>query len=99
MLNRSSALVQDTLSAAPARRQASGRGVTNGLDVVAVRVENECGIVGRRITLAQTRLAVVPATGSERRSVERLDLLAVLGAKCEMCDRLLRRAGRSPDGR
>src|SRR5690606_25240991 len=50
------------------------RPMTNGLDIVAVGVENESAVVIRMIVGAQARLAVVAPAGRHRRGMERIDL-------------------------
>ncbi len=55
--------------------------VEHGLDVVAVGIMDERGIVARPVVRARTGLAVVGAAGRETRLMERLDGIGGLGAE------------------
>lgn len=55
--------------------------VEHGLDVVAVGIMDERGIVARPVVRARTGLAVVGAAGRETRLMERLDGVGGLGAE------------------
>lgn len=55
--------------------------VEHGLDVVAIGIMDERGIVARPIVRARTGLAVVGAAGRETRLMERLDGVGGLGAE------------------
>src|SRR5690606_34883110 len=57
------------------------RAVAHRLDVVAVRADDEGGVVVRMIVRAQSRRAVVLAAGSDRGAVERVDLRVVPGGE------------------
>lgn len=55
--------------------------VEHGLDVVAIGIMDERGIVARPLVRARTGLAVVGAAGRETRLMERLDGVGGLGAE------------------
>ena len=55
--------------------------VEHGLDVVAIGIMDERGIVARPVVRARTGLAVVGAAGRETRLMERLDGVGGLGAE------------------
>jgi hypothetical protein len=55
--------------------------VADGLDVVAVGVEDEGAVVAGVVDRAESRGAVVRATGGNGRSVEGVDLLGVANAE------------------
>jgi hypothetical protein len=55
--------------------------VVDGLDVVAVGVEDERAVVARRVVGADARPAVVGAARGERRRVEGVDLRAGVGGE------------------
>src|SRR5271168_5075846 len=52
--------------------------MADGLDVVAVRVEDEGTVIVRMILRAQARRAIIASAGSERGGVERAHLRLVL---------------------
>ena len=58
--------------------------MANGFDVVPVRASDESRVVIRVVVRAQTRRAVVCATGLQGRALEVLDLLPVLGCECQV---------------
>ena len=55
--------------------------VEHGLDVVAIGIMDERGIVARPVVRARTGLAVVGAAGRETRLMERLDGVGGFGAE------------------
>src|SRR5690606_15087883 len=57
------------------------RMMTDGLDIVAVRVNNEGAVVIRMIVLAHARRAVVGSASSHRGLVERIDFRALVGGE------------------
>src|SRR5581483_7857747 len=58
--------------------------MADGLDVVAVGVEHEGGVVIGMVMRAQARRAVVPRAGGDRRCVEGIDLGAVARGEGDM---------------
>ena len=57
----------------------TNRGVADSLDVEAVRVEHEGGVVGRTIALADAGQTVVPTADGEGGGMEGVDLDAGFG--------------------
>jgi len=55
--------------------------VADGLDVVAVGVEDEGAVVAGVVERARARSAVVGATGGERGGVEGVDRVAIAGGE------------------
>ena len=55
--------------------------VANHFDVVPIRTNDESCIVIRVVVRAQTRRTIVYATRLQRRAIESLDLLAILGGE------------------
>ena len=53
--------------------------VTNHLDVVPVRTNDESGIVAGVVLRPQTRRTIVFATRLQSRAIESVDLAAILG--------------------
>ena len=58
--------------------------VANHFDVVPVRTNHESGIVVCVVFRAQTRRTIVFATRLQSRAIESIDLLAILGRKCQV---------------
>src|SRR5262245_36124329 len=58
--------------------------VDHRLDVVSVRIENERAVVARVVLGPATRPAEVPATGSQRRCVEGVDVLGRPSRKADV---------------
>ena len=63
--------------------------VANHFDVVPVRADDESCIVVRVVLRAQTRRTVVFATRLQRRAIEGVDLLAILGRERQVKTRRL----------
>ncbi len=55
--------------------------MANHFDIVPVRTNDEGCIVVRVILRAQARRAIAFSTRAQRRSIKRVDLLAILGRK------------------
>jgi hypothetical protein len=55
--------------------------VANRFDVVPVRTDDEGRVVVRVVVRAQARRTVALATRLESRTIERIDLLAILGSE------------------
>ena len=68
---------------APLLQRLLGLGrVANHFDVVPVRTNDESCIVVSVIVSAQTRRSIVLASRLQRRAIESVDLLAILGSEC-----------------
>src|SRR5262249_53436439 len=62
----------------------SGRLLAMGLNAIAVRIDDEGGVVVRAVVRAQPRLAVVAPAGLQRRGMEGVDRLPVGRLKADM---------------
>ena len=69
------------------------------LDVVAVRVEDESGVVAHHLRRARPRRTIVDAAGIQRRGVEPIDRRAVLRGEGDVDRRRRRTMRRRPERR
>src|SRR5690349_14161194 len=67
----------------------SALGAAIGLDAIAVRIDDEPGVVAGPVVGAQPRLAVVPPAGFQRGGVEGVDALARRGIEADVEARLV----------
>src|SRR3546814_19511002 len=57
---------------------------TDRLDVVAVRIDQERGVVVRAVVLAQSRRAVIAAAGLQPGTMEIIDRRPAVGGECQV---------------
>ena len=65
--------------------------IHDGFDVIAIRVQHECGVIAGMVR-ARTGSAVVSAAGGESGCMERLHGLLARGQERDVCDRRDRRS-------
>lgn len=65
--------------------------IHDGFDVIAIRVQHECGVIAGMVR-ARTGSAVVSAAGGERGCMERLHGLLTVSQERDVCDRRDRRS-------